>query len=309
MSIKVCIISPASHLEQFSSLGDCEMSLSHLVVQDAGFHHSDYVKQNYVKYYKQKAAEGKWVILDNSAYEIGRLESNNATGRGLGPDIVLKAAEIIKPSIVIAQDVLCDREATKQSTLDFIKYVKQKGLFGKFQLMGVAQGKTQDEWLESYTDLYNMPEINQIGFSKVSVPLCFGGNQQTSGCIAEARLKCTQIVDTNFKYSRYDTQFGEKFSLHSILGPKPAHLLGGDNHLPWELSQQRKYQWIFSNDSSAVVQYGIHNQMFAATTGQIENIITAKPDLENNNLHTAFLLETYSNHILHNIATLHKMSK
>jgi len=291
MSIKVCIISPASHLEQFSSLGDCEMSLSHLVVQDAGFHHSDYVKQNYVKYYKQKAAEGKWVILDNSAYEIGRLESNNATGRGLGPDIVLKAAEIIKPSIVIAQDVLCDRDATLESTKDFIKYVKQKGLLGNFKLMGVAQGKTEDQWLKSYHDMMNLKEIDQIGFSKIAVPLSFGANQSSDGCVSMARIRCTRLVE----------------AIYGNLA-KDAHLLGGDNWLPWELNQQKVHKWIFSNDSSAAVWYGGHKKQYSEE-GKIKDIIVIKPDLENNNSDTVDLLNQSADYIYSNIKLLCSMTK
>jgi hypothetical protein len=303
MSIKVCVISPASHLENFSALGDCEMALSHLIVPDAGFHHSEYVKENYVKYYKARAAEGKWTVLDNSAYEIGRLEATQATGKGLGPELVLKAAEMISPSIVIAQDVLCDREATLESTKAFIKYVKDKGMLGKFQLMAVAQGKTREEWLGSYMDLYILPEIDQIGFSKISVPLSFGGNQAEDGCVSIARLKATYAVNEMFR------GFNAGLRADMNCQPKPAHLLGGDNFLPWELSEQKKYAWIFSNDSSAAVQYGLHEKKYSASTGKIDSIITKKPDLENNDPSTVDSLASNTDSILHNIAVLHRWSK
>jgi len=290
--VKVCIISPASHLATFSNLGDCEMALTHLVLPEAGFHHSEYVTTNYVKYFIEKAKQGKWVILDNSAYEIGKLEATQASGEGLGPELVLKAAQIINPSIVIAQDVLCDREATLESTKRFIKEVKRQKLLGRFQIMAVAQGKTQDEWLSSYEDLLKLKDIDQIGFSKISVPLSFGGSQANSGCVAKARLACTKQVQE---------LFGAKV--------KPAHLLGGDNWLPWELLQQTKYSWIYSNDSSASIQYGIHNKWFDPVDGKINDIIVTKPDLENNSLETALLLGIHAKAILHNIAVLHKKSK
>jgi len=289
--IKVCIISPASHLEQYSSLGDCEMVLSHLVLPDEGFHHTDFVKQNYVKYYKEQTKKGRWTILDNSAYEIGKLEAKQATGKGLGPDIVLRAAEIINPSIVIAQDVLCDRDQTYLATKDFIKYVKSKGLLNKFKIMAVPQGKTSSEWLSSYEELMMLPEVDQVGFSKISVPLSFGDDQISNNCVSLARLKCTQMVE--------DT-FGEMC--------KQAHLLGGDNSLPWELSIQKKHNWIFSNDSSACVWYGAHGQRFNKD-GKIDNIITIKPDLENNNVDTVDLLNKYSETIIDNIKTLVDISK
>lgn len=304
MSIKICIISPASHLEQYSNLGDCEMALTHLIVPNAGFHHSEYVTKNYVNYFKQKSQEGKWVILDNSAYEIGKLEATNATGQGLGPELVLQAAEMINPSIVIAQDVLCDREATLESTKRFIWEVKNKGLEGKFQIMAVAQGKSKDEWLSSYEDLLKMSEVDQIGFSKISVPLSFGGSQATDGCVALSRLNCTKEVDKMF-----NSKPGVNLLNKKLPRIKPAHLLGGDNWLPWELEQQKKYEWIFSNDSSACVQYGIFNKIFDPISGQISNIITQKPDLENLLVNTVDLLNTASYNILYNISVLHKKTK
>jgi hypothetical protein len=269
------------------------MALTHLIVKGAGFLHTDHVSNNYTQYFRQKSAEGKWVILDNSAYEIGKLEATQATGQGLGPDLVLQAAEIINPSIVIAQDVLCDSQATIESTKDFIRHVEYKGLRGKFQIMAVPQGKTKDEWLMCFETLSHMKHIDQIGFSKISVPLSFGGNQAEDGCVAKARLACTQAVADHFV----------PYQL------RPAHLLGGDNWLPWELSQQKQHPWIFSNDSSATVWYGLFKQTFDSTTGKIAHIITTKPDLENHDEHTEILLEKSQAHILHNISVLHKMSK
>ena len=298
MTIKICIISPASHLDQYSALGDCDMALTHLLVPDAGFHHGSHVKENYAKYFQKRSAAGRWVILDNSAYEIGKLEATQATGQGLGPDLVLQAADMINPSIVIAQDVLCDRDATLESTKAFIEYVKKKGLLGKFQLMGVAQGKTKDEWLSSYEDLLKLDEIDQIGFSKISVPLSFGGNQAEDGCVAKARLKATEAVDAHFDRWAFSTS------------AKPAHLLGGDNWLPWELAQQRQYPWVFSNDSSATVWYGGYGkQSYDPETGKIDKIITKKPDLENEDAFTLDYMDKNANYIHRNISILHTWSK
>lgn len=292
MSIKVCVISPASHLNRFSSLGDCEMALTHLIVPGVGFEHTKHVTENYVDYFKKCTKAGRWTILDNSAYEIGKLEAEKATGEGLGPELVLKAAELINPSIVIAQDILTDREATLEATKDFIKYVKKQRLEGKFQLMGVAQGKTEDEWLASYQDLLGLAEIDQIGFSKIAVPLSFGGNQAEDGCVAKSRLKATEAVNSNF-----GTQ------------AKKAHLLGGDNWLPWELKQQTKYDWIYSNDSSATVWYGMHGKVYDSFSGKIDKIITKKPDLENHQPSTQFLLDEAAEEICNNISILHSHSK
>jgi K+-transporting ATPase c subunit len=273
------------------------MALTHLIVPDGGFIHTGWVKLNYTNYYKNKAKEGKWVILDNSAYEIGKLEAKSATGSGLGPELVLQAAEIINPSIVIAQDILTDRDQTLEATKDFINYVKKKQLYGKFKIMGVAQGNTEDKWLMSYEDLVKLEGIDQIGLSKISVPLSFGGDQQQDGCITKARLKCTATIAREFTNNK------------GFFYGKPVHLLGGDNWLPYELSNQKQYNWIFSNDSSAAVWYGANGQKYNPSLGMIDKIITQKPDLENHLQDTVAKLDNYSDYILHNIATLHKFSK
>jgi hypothetical protein len=165
--------------------------------------------------------------------------------------------------------------------------------------MAVAQGKTREEWLESFEELSWLDEVDQIGLSKISVPLSFGSSQQTDGCVSLARLECTKVLHSRF----YDPNNFRPFPC------KPVHLLGGDNYLPWELSQQKQYDWIFSNDSSATIWYGAHGETYDPCTGKIKNIITKKPDLENNNPTTVDLLNNSRENVLQNIAILHKFSK
>jgi hypothetical protein len=299
--MKICIISPTSHVQAFSTHGDADMVLTHIVLgltdvvtgtntpsHDQGDHSS--FKDNYIEYYRHRAQNGFFTILDNSAYEIGRLEAQSASGQGLGPELVLQAARIIKPSIVICQDILCDSEATTEATRDFIEFVKKSGEFGNFKLMAVPQGKDEASWLRSYKTLSEMPEIDMLGFSKISIPISFGGNQATPGCVTDARLKCTSIVEQEFRYK------------------KDVHLLGGDNHLGRELSKQKYYDWIFSNDSSAAVWYGMHGKEFDSL-GTTPEIITTKPDLENLDPQTEKKLQRHRANILHNIAVLQRLTK
>lgn len=301
--MKICIISPTSHVQAFSAHGDADMVLTHIVLgltdvatgtatsvsshDEARF---ATLRQNYIQYYKERAENGFFTILDNSAYEIGKLEAQAASGQGLGPELVLQAARTIKPSIVICQDVLCDGDATLEATRDFIRYVKDAGEFGNFQLMAVPQGKDEASWLRCYKQLSELPEIDMLGFSKISIPISFGGTQASPGCVTDARLKCTAIIDKEFSVK------------------KDVHLLGGDNHLGRELSAQKHYDWIFSNDSSAAVWYGMHGKQFNQA-GTIADIITVKPDLENIDIQTDRNLTRHRANILHNIAVLQRLSK
>lgn len=302
--MKICIISPTSHVETFSAHGDADMVLTHIVLgltdvatgthsHESSSEHKErfqHLRHNYIQYYKERASSGFFTILDNSAYEIGKLEAQNASGQGLGPELVIQAAKIVKPSIVICQDVLCDGEATVQATKEFIRYVKDSGEFGNYQLMAVPQGKDESSWLKCYKQLSEMPEINMLGFSKISIPISFGNDQTSPGCVTDARLKCTSIVDSEFR------------------NKKDTHLLGGDNHLGRELATQKYYEWIYSNDSSAAVWYGMHGKQFDPK-GTIADIITVKPDLENIDAQTEQKLTRHRANILHNIAVLHRLTK
>ena len=59
MSIKVCIITPASHLNELSSYGDCDMALSHLLVEEDKFKHTNHIKENYAKYFINRKKLGR----------------------------------------------------------------------------------------------------------------------------------------------------------------------------------------------------------------------------------------------------------
>lgn len=266
MSIKVCVITPISHLEQYGSLGEMDMSLTHLVLED----------EVYATYYRRQAAGGRFVILDNSAFELEQ------EGKGLDPDPVLDAAEIVRPTEVIATDVLFDGPATIESTANFIERMRIRGLLGKYRIMGVVQGKTEEEWMTCFESLLLMPEVNTIGLSKLSVPVSFLGEKESSGCVARSRIKCTMALSEHFG--------GElEFAMNSSR-KLTVHLLGGDNWTPWEMRHQKQYPWVRSNDSSCAVWYGLRGHVFD-NLGVIDDIVLEKPDLENNNVDTKLLLD------------------
>jgi len=288
MSIKVCVITPISHLQVFGSLGEMDMSLSHLILEDP--------KGPYTDYYKRQRQNGRFVILDNSAFELEQ------QGKGLDPDPVLDAAEITNPSEVIATDCLFDGPATIESTTRFIKRMRERGVLHKYQVMGVVQGHTKDEWLTCLNRLMDMDEINTIGLSKLAVPISFLGDKESSGCVARARVECVETIA-----ECYGWELNDPFT---TLCSKEFHLLGGDNWTPWEIAQQVRYPWIRSNDSSAAVWYGRYHKVFNVE-GKIQDIILDKPDLENKDGDTADALETVGVQadILENIVRWHMAAK
>lgn len=280
MSIKICVITPISHLKEFSNLGEMDMSLAHMVLEDP--------KGPYTKYYQEQSKKGRFVILDNGLFEL------EARGVGVGIDAVLDAAEITNPSEIIAEDVLFDGAKTIDSTKRFLDTMDKRGVLGKYSVMGVIQGRTETEWMDCFEKMLELP-VNTIGLSKLSVPVSFLGEKESPGCVARSRLLCTKRLNGyTYPHSIYGTGFSLPYRAEGLKSysqvripttPRCVHLLGGDNWLPWEINQQKQYSWIRSNDSSAAVWYGRYQEIFNAE-GQVQDIILDKPDLENKHLET-----------------------
>lgn len=264
MAIKVCVITSTSHLFVYPELGDMDMSLSHLILQD----------EAYAGYYREQSNKGRYVLLDNSAFELEQ------QGKGLDPDPVLDAAEITNPSEVIATDVLFKGQETLESTREFIAAMRRRDLIGRYKVMGVVQGRTQDEWLGCLEGLLSIPEINVIGLSKLSVPMSFLGEKESSGNVARARLECTRKIQKRIDTARVLNRAVLPFQ--RLGRDVQVHLLGADNWCVYEMRQQVKYPWIRSNDSSCAVWYGSYGDVYDKE-GKIENIRLDKPDLENSN--------------------------
>lgn len=282
MSIQICVICPVSHLNEFASLGELDMSLTHLVLKD----------KQYAKYYKKQVERGRHVILDCSAFEMQK------QGKGMDPGPVLKAASMTNPTEVIATDVLYDAAATIESTKDFIKLMKKNKVLGKYKLMVAIQGRTVDEWMSCFETILQMKEVDTIGLSKLSVPESFGiwvkgfkykGGKlvKQNGYVAQSRVLCTRAIE-----EYYGKELRES--------GKAIHLLGGDNQTVWEMNQQKWHPWIRSNDSSVAVWYPTHlstttklDKGVFDKTGRIKELVTILPDLENHNPMTEVLLDDY----------------
>lgn len=284
MSIKICVITPISHLQVYSGLGEMDMSLTHLIAEDPS--------GDYAKHYKEQREKGRFVILDNSAFELEQ------QGKGLDPDIVLDAAVVTNPSEVIATDVLFDGEATVQSTQRFIERMRDRGVLGKYRVMAVPQGRTQEEWKKCFEKLFYMEGVNTIGLSKLSVPMSWLGEKESNGNCATARLECAAWI----KSECYPLQ----------MSGAEIHLLGGDNWTIYEMQEhiKRGHTFIRSNDSSCAVWYGRYRRTFNEE-GKIPQIIMGKPDLENQDPATEKVLSTIEVRaaIMENIARWHKACK
>lgn len=297
--MRLCVITPVSHLDLATYGSGIHMALTHLVNSN----------EDYANAYRRFQAKNEYTILDNSAFEMEQ------QGKGLDPEPVLSAAKQIGADEVIATDVLCDGPATVKATRNFIReyekfFSEQIRLDQPIpKIMAVPQGKTIEEWIDCYLQLLITPRVDVIGFSKISVPVCFGGPnaRQVSGGVTNSRIKLYDYLD---QYQLWP------FSLNRNT---PIHLLGGDNQTGAEFlniansqsnfhSQgvsQRKIN-IRSNDTSAPVWYGANGIAFDPFTGKAPKFIGEKPDLENAKQVTAENIEKNKSLILGNILILSK---
>jgi hypothetical protein len=175
--IDIAVIAGLPYLDRLSAAGTIDMALTHLVLRHP----------TYAAYFRERARSGVTVILDNSAYEL-----QTTTGAGMSAEPVLTAAHQISARIVVCQDILFDGPATVTATHQFLADARRhhhgEDNRPACQFMGVPQGSTRSEWLDCYHRLADMPGIDVIGLSKLSVPACFNAP------VAQARLACVADI-------------------------------------------------------------------------------------------------------------------
>lgn len=206
--MKIALIPPIKNLEYVKS-GQCAMALTHLVLTN----------EEYANFY---ANLKMYIILDNSAFE-SQLQ---------GIDDVAKAAKIVGANEIILPDIVGDKDATIQATINAIKWLKKNKLDKSYKLMAVPQGKTEEEWWQCFRTFNDMNEVNVIGLSKLSCPLCFKKS------ISQSRLFITQEMQIN--------------NLRN--NNKEYHLLGGSYEILDEMNQHP--EWVRSIDTSAPFEFG-----------------------------------------------------
>ncbi|KKM63680.1 hypothetical protein LCGC14_1509010 [marine sediment metagenome] len=211
------------HFLELCQHGDIEMCLAPLALRSKYPQHEEYLA-----YYKLASANGRFVIMDNGAAEKDQVDSESLMYLMLD----------IKPSLVVAPDVIHDSEQTLALVSAFLDTSrdtrKQLEADGVGKVLAAPQGKTEEEYIECAKALAAMPEVAVLGLSKFSVASCFGGEK---GPLVVARSRAADRL----------AEFTDK----------PFHLLGADFTLPWELARYAG-DWhpnVVSNDSSFAYWY------------------------------------------------------
>jgi hypothetical protein len=239
--IDIAVIASLPHLDDLAARGSIRMALTHLALAHPG----------YARWHAAQATAGVTVILDNSAYE-----REHTSGAGMTAADVLHAARLTGAAEVICTDVLFDGPATITATQRFLAQAAESAA-PDVRFMAVPQGRTRAEWIACYHTLAQLPGVDVIGLSKLSVPRCWNSD------VAAARLACV----TNLH--RHE------------MPPKPLHLLGGDRSLAAELREhcQRGHTAVRSNDSSTAYWYAALGLPLNTRTGRAARQAPSKPDL------------------------------
>lgn len=99
-----------------------------------------------------------YIILDNSLIELGG---------ALSMERLVAAAEKVHADEIILPDVFKDCKKTMESVQSSIRWLREKNLLGKYRLMAVCHGATEELFTECYKTLNRLPEIDVIGIPKV----------------------------------------------------------------------------------------------------------------------------------------------
>jgi len=174
------------------------------------------------------------ILLDNSCYELGDALAN---------DLIYETAVQLNADIVIAPDVLGDKDKTLERTLDFWNTYPDI----RDTMMAVVQGSSLEELLECY-DIFI-----DTGFKKIAFPFCFNWVERDPELQANERIKILSYFARNSR----------------ICDDVYHHLLGTWQAV--EFTRYRDYDWIKSIDTSNPImaaldgnryinQYGLPNK-------------------------------------------------
>ena len=141
--IKVSHESPRALYEMSNEFNDYDYALTPAVLDD----------KEYRSFFKKQSDNGREVWLDSGIFEEGVARSD---------DEMIKAAKMINASLIICPDVLHDGPATLKGAKRFINRLKKDKL--NYKIMVVAQGKTEEEFIECFT------ELSKLDVEKVAIP-------------------------------------------------------------------------------------------------------------------------------------------
>jgi hypothetical protein len=284
--LKLAFISPIPHLEDFAACGDFDLALAHLFEKD----------KKYFEYHKRQADAGKYILLDNGTYELGR---------PYGIDQLVDIALSVGASEIIAPDMLKKKDETIEMTMKFLNDFGKRYpalLNRKIKVHAVVQGDTIQEWTECLKEFLAEPRIDVIGladdpdFVVPGAKTAINKVQQR----VENRLRMLHIIE-EIAYSQIREGFQGVFGPEvdpRVVFRKEFHLLG--------LEDGREFlelpSWVRSCDSYSAFKNGIDGIRYCETG--LPNGIKGPTRVD---MHKAYSDKLYPN-VYWNIAMLRRFA-
>lgn len=142
------IVVPANLLERYGRYTDYHLVLAHLINQ----------RGDYKNFWRQQAAAGNFIILDNSVIELGH---------PMPREDLTKAVNSLLPTELVLQDFPLDPQKTYKEAYEQGQYWKEK--YPDMSLMVVPQwygSKDLESWFDSLYDLALLEWVDTIGIPK-----------------------------------------------------------------------------------------------------------------------------------------------
>jgi hypothetical protein len=210
--MQLATIAPTATLKTLTGEGQqrFHLVLVHLLERDP----------DYEQFYKERARAGDFLLLDNSAYELGAAVDDT---------LIHKWARILQPQEIALPDVRMDTEATIARTKAFLSALPAD--LNHLPCAAVPQGKTWAEWWYCLEQLLTFPQVTTLAII-----------HEAQYFFADGKHARMPLLDR----------------LSSVRDRAQIHLLGTDDALvEWRLVP-RYYPWVRSTDSSKAVMFGFH---------------------------------------------------
>jgi hypothetical protein len=181
---------------------------------------------NYMQVYGDLCRDSKqYVILDNGAAEKQFTD----------PSELLTTIAQMRPSEVVAPDVLSEGAETVMTTTAFMKMLKDSSSFGRVNVAVVAQGKNRDQALNTVQQL--LEEFND-DIHAIHIPRLLVDTMSVNGFIARIKLAqdIRQITD------------------------KEIHFLGASPYWVLETKEAAQLGFVRGIDTSMPFNYAYHSK-------------------------------------------------
>lgn len=166
---RFCIIAPTPYLEKFAALSSAHLVLAHIVKENP----------EYAAFYQRMRARGDFVLMDNSAFELGA---------SFDPTQLVDLGKACHAEALVLPDYpLQDATITVQAAKKHLPTFRGEG----FKTMFVPQSTSGDleSWIASYQWAAENDNIDIIGMSILGIPAALPHIPA-----AYARVVMTQIL-------------------------------------------------------------------------------------------------------------------